>query len=135
MIKFFTVVDLVFFKLILFMHMFHIYLGEDSSSLEKTAANDLVDDLELITTKKANIHQINEEFLSEEEDLQFPDDGDLIIVGTPDSNPLIKHFIIKKEISLTKENPGPRGRLIHLAKDVRLKNRELFLILGGSDAQ
>lgn len=114
--------------------MFTIIIGENASTLELTACEDLKLDLEKVTRKKVKIIQLTNEILLEKES-QFPKEGITIIVGCPETNGLIKDLSNDSSIPLTIDEPGKRGGIIHLFPNFNPDNSEKVVILAGSDPQ
>ncbi|WP_044262521.1 glycosyl hydrolase 115 family protein [Saccharicrinis fermentans] len=102
-----------------------VYLvqGDHATDLEKNAIQDLKKDLMKVTNK-------NIEIFSESEDL--PENGILYLLGTIDTHQKIAQLADSRKISLSNENPGPRGGIWAQAT---LENGRKAIVLAGSDVQ
>ena len=114
--------------------MFTIIIGENASTLEQTASEDLKLDLENVTGKNVNIIKLDKQMQNETEK-QFPEIGATIIVGCPETNSIIKGLSEKTSISLNLNKPGRRGGIIDVLPNLNPNNSESMIILAGSDPQ
>ncbi len=102
-----------------------IYLvyGEQEGEVALATISDLQIDLSKVVEKEVRI-------ISEK--IPLPKDGIFFILGTAESNQLISDLIKEGTLSLSKENPGPRGGIWDKAN---LVNGQKAIILAGSNVQ
>lgn len=97
--------------------------GINASDVELNAINDLKDDLSKVVDGKITL-------ISEENDL--PLKGVVFVLGTPNSNNLIRKMVAEKVIDVSNEIPGSRGGIWAKIKD---NNGRENIIICGSDVQ
>ncbi|MEM7381534.1 MAG: alpha-amylase family protein [Bacteroidota bacterium] len=102
-----------------------VYLikGDHVDSLEENAINDLKADLE---------KSIDNEVYVVSENKPAPEEGVILVLGTPESNDLMMKLLADSGNSLTGDNPGPRGGLW---SKVSFPNGLKGIVLAGSDSQ
>ncbi len=106
-------------------NMTKIYLitGEFRDTVEENAINDLKTDLEKSVGSEVYV-------LSENE--PTPEEGTILVLGTPQSNSLMMELLAENDIALTADNPGPRGGLW---SKISFPNGLEGIVLAGSDTQ
>lgn len=102
---------------------YYLLTGTTATNVELSTINDLKIDLEKVVEGTVSI-------LSETE--QLPENGNFFILGTIESNSLLKKLADQKDINLSNKIPGSRGGI--WAKTT-LSNGENAIVIGGSDVQ
>lgn len=134
MIYFFNIKSSVFYSLIISLislcscsnnsvEDYYLIVGNSVSEVELNTIKDLKNDLSKVIAEKIQI-------ISETEEL--PNHGIFFLLGTPDSNILIKDLAIQGNIKLSSEIPGSRGGIWSKTK---LLNGQEAIVIGGSDVQ
>lgn len=103
--------------------IYYLVKGNAVNKVELGVINDLKNDLSKVVEGKIYI-------ISEKDEL--PKKGQYFLLGTPETNGLIKELVIKNKISLSAQIPGARGGI--WSKTV-LSNGENAVVIGGSDVQ
>lgn len=103
--------------------MYYLITGSAANNIELSTIKDLKDDLSKVVENEIYI-------ISETEKL--PSNGIYFLLGTPETNTLIKDLSIQNKIELSSEIPGSRGGIWSKAV---LANGQNSIVLGGSDIQ
>ncbi len=113
----------------------HIFYGENATSIEKTALEDLLDDLEQVGKNMVETKTISQENFDSVFS-QLPEGKQIIVIGTLQTNPALKSWAKKGLINLSAEIPGERGGIVKTILFRNEKENEIkALVLGGSDPQ
>ena len=102
---------------------YYLLVGGAATNVELSTVNDLKTDLEKVI-------QGNVSILSENEKL--PETGSFFILGTIESNSLLKKLAEQKKITLSNNTPGSRGGIW---SKTTLPNGKNAIVIGGSDVQ
>ncbi|GIZ09746.1 hypothetical protein FUMI01_24730 [Flavobacterium sp. UMI-01] len=102
---------------------YFLIVGSAATNVELSTVNDLKNDLEKVVDGKVYI-------ISEKDKL--PKNGCYFVLGTPNTNSLLKHLTLKNKLPLSSQIPGARGGIWN---QNALKNGEKAILLGGSDVQ
>lgn len=100
-----------------------IITGDNMGVTALITINQLKDDIELVTGTRVSVKGFDE---------NLPKDGAVFIVGTAETNPLIKNLNDKRAIVLNPYFPGKRGGIITKANP---GNGTEAILLAGSDVQ
>ncbi|MCM4156913.1 glycosyl hydrolase 115 family protein [Gramella sp. AN32] len=102
---------------------YYLIVGENLTEVELSTINDLKADLKKVINSEVSI-------ISEKEALSKT--GIFFVLGTIESNMLIKNLASEDKIALSSKKPGPRGGI--WAK-TRLLNEQKAIVIAGSDVQ
>ena len=102
---------------------YYLLVGGGATNVELSTINDLKTDLEKVV-------QANISILSENE--MLPETGSFFILGTIESNSLLKQLAEQKKITLSNNIPGSRGGIW---SKTTLPNGKNAIVIGGSDVQ
>ena len=102
---------------------YFLIVGTDANNVELSTINDLKKDLEKVVEANVSI-------ISEKEKL--PQTGNFFLVGSIESNSLLKKLAKQKKINLSTKSPGSRGGIW---SKTTLSNGKNAVIIGGSDVQ
>lgn len=103
--------------------IYYLIKGDDTYKVELSVISDLDKDLSKVLENEIQL-------ISETDEL--PNDGVFFLLGTPESNSLIKDLSAQNKINLSRKTPGPRGGIW---SKVKLSNGENAIVIGGSDVQ
>lgn len=99
-----------------------ILIGESAETVDRSTAQDLLDDLRRVTDQPARI---------EEYSGAIPFADNTIVVGTVGHHALIDGWIAEEKLALSRATPGPRGGLWAKVTD----DGQEIAVLAGSDFQ
>ena len=102
---------------------YYLIIGQSNTAAELSTVNDLKNDLSKVLEGEIYIISENDE---------LPKNGHFFILGTPETNSLIKELVTENKISLSAQIPGARGGIW---SKTTLKNGNNAVVMGGSDVQ
>ncbi len=102
---------------------YYLVIGSTVSDVEKSTVNDLKTDLNNVISNKVTVIT---------DDQELPESGVIFILGTIESNSLIKELALQEKIKLSKTLPGARGGI--WSKTTITNNREA-IVIGGSNVE
>ncbi|QWX82814.1 glycosyl hydrolase 115 family protein [Cellulophaga sp. HaHaR_3_176] len=102
---------------------YYLIVGSSANAVELEVVNDLKKDLSKV---------VNEEIFILTDVEKLPESGTLFILGTTESNTIIKKLASDKKIVLSTKLPGSRGGIWAKTK---LENEQEAIVIGGSDVE